>query len=784
MKRYSLYALMILLFAAAPNMLFATNYYVKTDGGGDGSSWDNAFSPSDAKTAVEAAVAGDTFFFAEGTYKFGSVLTVASGIVIQGSYADDLTGNSTDITYPTSDATIFSGNNTHPVLLISSTSKVVIKGITVTEGLSTANGNVASDVRPGIHIRPNVSIDMYYCKSVANISEAASSSSAGGAGFYIESTGVQAYLCQTEIANNTANNRGGGVRVVGVSTLTLDQCLVRGNSINGNYGGGIQGSGVSPTIVLINTTVTGNSSGGFGGGVSCDGKLYVISSTIANNSAGVTTEGVEIRSRNAASVFKCINSIVVGGAADAMSTNTVNHISGGFNIWGSSNHGSGGGFTTLTTDLANETAATIFGTNSLQDSGGYLQTYAPLSLIAGATIEELNSFKAANDITVGDVSLDARGFPRATEGRICRGAYDNGTSFEDTIIVVDNTKYPLIQDSFVVWGNGYGENKLVRFPAKWQTIIPTENNIWQRVTYSAGMQIRFRTNAVSLIVNCANSKYTSNDWFGNAGANAVDLFIKKQDGKFYPCYSPTNKRNVASRYEFEIDPQDSYYTENGYEYILYLPSTGTVSGLSIEVNEGASFKFIPVSQAKKPIVFYGTSIMNGIAASRAAFNYTNIISRSIYDRNIVNLGFSGTGRMEPEVIAAINEIDAEIYILDNMPNMQTSQYVGMIKQRAIAAVDSLMKYHPNSSIVLTEHCGYANMKIYRPQYNAVNNANAELKAAYDILKVRYPNLRYITREELGLNMATDIADYIHPNDKGMHRYAEKYLEVINEILGR
>ncbi len=79
--------------------------------------------------------------------------------------------------------------------------------------------------------------------------------------------------------------------------------------------------------------------------------------------------------------------------------------------------------------------------------------------------------------------------------------------------------------------------------------------------------------------------------------------------------------------------------------------------------------------------------------------------------------------------------------VDNMPNMQTSQYVGMIKQRAIAAVDSLMKYHPNSSIVLTEHCGYANMKIYRPQYNAVNNANAELKAAYDILKVRYPNLR-------------------------------------------
>ncbi|MDR2556417.1 MAG: hypothetical protein LBC49_01740, partial [Bacteroidales bacterium] len=502
--------------------LNAANYFVKINGGGDGSSWNDAFSPAAAKTAIETAATGDTFFFAAGTYKFGSALTITSGIVVQGGYSMDAQGIETVIIYPSENITVFSGNNSHQVLLINSPSnKVTLKGVTVAEGKITS-GSAAADSRPGVHVRPTSMLELYYCTITANQNTVVASAAAGGAGIYIETNntnGGQVYAYKSVISNNISNNRGGGIRLGGNNVkLILEQCLVTGNSTDGgssgNYGGGIQGSGTGTWMCLINTTVTGNSlSGKGGGGVATDGSLFLISSTIAGNITGDASEGTDLRLGNASSVFHSINSIVVGGESNAICVTPVNAMSNGFNILGSILSRSGGSLIAAQTDITNKTATQIFNTSSLNDNDGYPQTLKPVTLVAGATLAELEAFKTNFNLNIGDVSKDQRGNSRATEGRVCRGAYDDGTSFKDTVIIPDNIKYPLTQDTFIVWGNGYGENKLLRFPQKWQSIIPTENNIWQRVQYSAGMQIRFHTNASTLIVNCANSKYASNDWF-------------------------------------------------------------------------------------------------------------------------------------------------------------------------------------------------------------------------------------------------------------------------------
>ena len=61
--------------------------------------------------------------------------------------------------------------------------------------------------------------------------------------------------------------------------------------------------------------------------------------------------------------------------------------------------------------------------------------------------------------------------------------------------------------------------------------------------------------------------------------------------------------------------------------------------------------------------------------------------------------------------------------------------------------------------------------------------NVELKKVYDYFMLKgYNNLYYISRSELGLDMSADIGDYVHPNDKGMYRYAEVYTAKITEIL--
>jgi hypothetical protein len=54
---------------------------------------------------------------------------------------------------------------------------------------------------------------------------------------------------------------------------------------------------------------------------------------------------------------------------------------------------------------------------------------------------------------------------------------------------------------------------------------------------------------------------------------------------------------------------------------------------------------------------------------------------------VINLGFSGNGRLEPELIHLLSEIDARVYVLDCLPNLTTGYVSGMeLRKRIIDAV--------------------------------------------------------------------------------------------------
>ena len=74
------------------------------------------------------------------------------------------------------------------------------------------------------------------------------------------------------------------------------------------------------------------------------------------------------------------------------------------------------------------------------------------------------------------------------------------------------------------------------------------------------------------------------------------------------------------------------------------------------VSKDATFE--PTAPRKeKPILIYGTSITQGACASRPGMCHTAILGRRL-DRPVINLGFSGNGRMEIEVARLLAELDA------------------------------------------------------------------------------------------------------------------------------
>ena len=119
-----------------------------------------------------------------------------------------------------------------------------------------------------------------------------------------------------------------------------------------------------------------------------------------------------------------------------------------------------------------------------------------------------------------------------------------------------------------------------------------------------------------------------------------------------------------------------------------------------------------------------TSITQGGVSPRPGHAYTNVISRDI-DREVINLGFCGSGTMELSIGRQMTKIDAAVYIVDCDWNMNPTS----IAQNAIPLVKLLRQQHPTTPIVLAEGTDWPATWL-RGDTQHVSGKRAALSAAY------------------------------------------------------
>jgi hypothetical protein len=213
-------------------------------------------------------------------------------------------------------------------------------------------------------------------------------------------------------------------------------------------------------------------------------------------------------------------------------------------------------------------------------------------------------------------------------------------------------------------------------------------------------------------------------------------------------------------------------------YRLYLPLYNGVESLEIGVADGE--RLTPLAPVvERPVVFYGTSIVHGACASRPGMAWPSIVSRSLEIRSI-NLGFSGSGKMEPEMGDLLAEIDASAYVLDCLPNMSAS----LIEERLFPFVVRLKERRPLTPVVLIEDRRYG-AAWAKGTLRARNSENAAgLRAAYARLGERgIKGLWYIGAETLlGEEAGDSLTDGSHPSDLGMTLYARAVGPVLAAAL--
>ena len=309
-----------------------------------------------------------------------------------------------------------------------------------------------------------------------------------------------------------------------------------------------------------------------------------------------------------------------------------------------------------------------------------------------------------------------------------------------------------------------------RLPAKAEGVVT--DAVWNLSRHSAGMMVRFQTDATAIHAkwNLLSSNLAM-PHMPASGVSGLDLYARDESGNWrWAAATRPNAQSMEVKLLGNIKPGLR-------EYALYLPLYNGCESLEIGIPEEASFKGLPPRQ-EKPIVFYGTSITHGACASRPGMTHPAILGRR-FDHPVVNLGFSGNGRMHKEVGDLLAELPAAVIVIDCLPNMNAES----VSDRTIPLVKQLRSAQPDTPIVLVEDRRFTNSWLL-PGKETFHDANhTALSHAYTELKTSgFTNLFYIPGDDLLGHDAEGATDASHPNDLGFMRQADIFEPVLREAL--
>jgi len=328
---------------------------------------------------------------------------------------------------------------------------------------------------------------------------------------------------------------------------------------------------------------------------------------------------------------------------------------------------------------------------------------------------------------------------------------------------------------FGVEGRAFDDTEVFydRLPARAKEQV--RGAVWSLSRDSAGTAVRFVTDATEIHARWElKDAGLAMDHMAATGVSGLDLYAKGDDGEWRwlgvgrPKKYPVNEGVLASG----IAPGKR-------EYLLYLPLYNGVKKVEIGIPDSAKIgkaPDYPVTR-RQPLLFYGTSITHGACASRPGMTHSAMLGRR-FKRPIVNLGFSGNGRMEIEVARLIAEIDAAVYIIDCLPNIDGKT----VTERTEPLVKHLREKRPDTPILLVEDRNYSNSHLIKARRQRNESSQSALKAAYARLKkAGLTGIHYLE----GKNMLGDdhdgTVDSSHPNDLGFWRQANHFEQALRQI---
>ncbi len=310
-----------------------------------------------------------------------------------------------------------------------------------------------------------------------------------------------------------------------------------------------------------------------------------------------------------------------------------------------------------------------------------------------------------------------------------------------------------------------------RLPTAGKVVIPEAG--WTLQKHTAGMCFRFLTDSPRIRIYWKPRFENLSMWhMPSTGMSGVDVY-QRQPGPGWvyvkpPWPAPPKFEGAAYTWE-DVVP--------GLPTMVYLPLYNGIADFRLGVVPGSRVEPLPPRDTgvAKPVVFYGTSTTQGGCVSRPSLCLTSVAGR-ILDVPVVNLGFSGSGRMEREMIDVIADTEASVYVLDTVGNVNQADIIDRYED----FVRGLRARRPGVPIVLTANGWIFNVR-HRESAALIRGIWRKLRAE-DLAE--WANL-YFTGDFDG-PLAVDADGTVegnHLNDIGSVRAGRVFAEAIREALG-
>ena len=290
---------------------------------------------------------------------------------------------------------------------------------------------------------------------------------------------------------------------------------------------------------------------------------------------------------------------------------------------------------------------------------------------------------------------------------------------------------------------------------------------------SAGGRVRFSTDSPYIAIRAKFLVVGRSSHLTMLSTAGFDLYV---DGDFGSRY--------LKEFRMAFDMVDSYEQivevdgDSMRSYTINFPVHSVVESLEIGLKPDAKIGAPTPYRNLDPILFYGSSIVHGTAATRPGNIYPAIISREL-NMDFRDIGFSGKAKGDPVLARWMATLPMSVFVCDYDHNASTAEQLAET-------------HYPLYEIIREKNPTVPYIMVTRPDYWTLPTKQEQILERRDVIMTSYLKARAAGDRNVyfidGLSFNVGPHQYemsvdgIHPNDAGFIRMADTISTVIKHVL--